>query len=272
MPAPEFVSVGHVSWDVSADADFGMMPGGAAAYATLLARRLGMESAIVTAAADDYPIEEVASPELRAVVESENTTTFQYRHDATGVRSQRLLARASAITGNIVPDDWREPDVLVVGPLDCELPLDCAEWFSPKLSCVVPQGWCRSWECPLPADVVVNPEAPAGLTKGWDICVISEHETTAEGLAGWLTVSDYLVVTRGQLGATLYERGSPHGLHVHPAAHVTGAGMDSTGAGDVFAAAMAIAMANGSSAHDAAASAAEWAAKCTTAPSWRGLL
>lgn len=272
MPAPELVSVGHVSWDVSADADIGRMPGGAAAYATVLARRLGMQAAIVTAAADDYPIDEVAPPKLRAVVQSDNTTTFEYRNDAAGVRSQRLLARASAITGDIVPDRWREPNVLFVGPLDRELPLDCADWFSPKLSCVVPQGWCRSWDCPLPADVVIDPEAPVGLTKGWDICVISEHETTADGLAGWLTVAGHLVVTRGQLGATLYERGSARGLHVPPAAHVPSTGMDSTGAGDVFAAAMVIAMANGSSAHDAAVSAAEWAAKCTTEPSWRGLL
>ena len=272
MPPPEFVSVGHVSWDISADSDFVIMPGGAAAYATVLARRLGMDSAIVTAAADDYPIDEVAPPELRAVVRSDNTTTFQYRHDATGMRSQRLLARASTIAGDVVPDEWREPDVLFVGPLDRELPLDCADWFKPKLSCVVPQGLCRSWIDPLPADVVINPEAPAGLTKGWDICVISEQETTADGLAGWLTVADHLVVTHGERGATVYEHGSPRGLHVPPAALVPGAGMDSTGAGDVFAAAMVIAKANGSSVRDATASAAEWAAKCTTAPSWRGLL
>lgn len=273
MPVPpELVSLGHVSWDVFPDTAMPRMPGGAAAYATVLARHMGVGSAIVTAAAGDYPIDEVAPPELRAVIQSDDTTTFESRHDLNGVRTQRLMSRASIITSDIIPDEWREPDVLFVGPLDRELPLDCADWFRPRLSCVVPQGWCRSWTDPLPSDVVVTPKVPEGFTEGWDICVISEHETTAEGLAGWLAVADYVVVTRGQRGATLYERGSSRGKHVPAAGNVPNVGRDETGAGDVFAAAMVIGMANGRAALEAAESAAEWAARCTTAPSWRGIL
>ena len=272
MASPDIVSIGHVSWDVHVDYPFGKMPGGAASFATVLAREMGLRAAIVTAAAGDYPIDDVAPTNLRSVIESPATTTFESRHDDDGVRHQRLVSRARALEVADVPDDWLTPSVLFVAPLSHELPLDCLNWFRPRISCVVPQGWCRAWSEPLPSPVMVVPDVPEGMSNMWNICVISEHETARATLEDWRLAADYVVVTRGERGATLYGRSEPEGIQIPAANHVLGVGTETTGAGDVFAAALAIGIAKGSEPVEAATAASEWAAKCTTAPSWRGIV
>ena len=265
------VSIGHVTWDIVPGSPSPPTPGGAAAFATVTARRLGMYAAIVTAAGQDYPLNEVAPPEGRQVIKSAITTTFENSHDAAGVRHQRLMSRAPSIQLRDVPDEWRSPYILFVGPLTQELPPDCLGWFAPKVSCVVPQGWCRKWEEPLPAPVKVVPSPPAGIATGWNICVVSEHEVRDDTLPDWLAIAEHVVVTGGDRGATLYRRDEHRGIHVPAAAHIPGAGTETTGAGDVFAAAMAVCYAKGMGIVDAALDASEWAARSTTAPGWYGI-
>lgn len=271
MSSPSMVSIGHVTWDTVPGSPSPPTPGGAAAFATVTARRLGIDATIVTAAGQDYPFDEVAPPERRQVIESAVTTTFENSHDTTGVRHQRLMSRAPSIQIRDVPDEWRSTDILFVGPLTQELPPDCLGWFAPKVSCVAPQGWCRQWKEPLPADVTVIPSPPAGISTGWDICVVSEHEAQDDTLQDWLAVAEHVVVTRGDRGAALYRRGDHRGIHVPAAAHIPGAGTETTGAGDVFAAAMAVGYAKGMGVVEAARDASEWAARSTTAPGWYGI-
>ena len=61
------------------------------------------------------------------------------------------------------------------------------------------------------------------------------------------------------------------GIHVPAATHIPGAGTETTGAGDVFAAAMAVGYAKGMGIMEAAHDASEWAARSTTAPGWHGI-
>ena len=271
MSSPSMVSIGHVTWDTVPGSPGPPTPGGAAAFATVTARRYGIDAAIVTAAGLDYPLDEVAQIDRRQVIESAVTTTFENSHDATGVRYQRLMSRAPSIQIRDVPDEWRSPDILFVGPLTQELPPDCLGWFAPKVSCAVPQGWCRQWREPLPAQVTVIPSPPAGISTGWDICVVSEHEVRDDTLQDWLAVAEHVVVTRGDRGATLYRRGDNRGIHVPAATNIQGAGTETTGAGDVFAAAMAVGYANGMGVVEAARDASESAARSTTAQGWYGI-
>ena len=274
VTAPRLVAVGHVTWDVLPDDLKYREPGGAVSFAAVTARSLGIEVAVVTSCAEDYPIGRVIDQSERFVrVASRWTSTFENRYEVNGDRQQILHRRASDITIDDVPEDWRSPELLFVGPLTQELPFDCLDWFSPRVSCVVPQGWLRSWDLPLPSPIKVSACPPEGIGTGWDVCVLSESEVSPETLEAWREVSKILVVTKGSRGADLYERGSAEPKAVPSFADsVEGAGKDTTGAGDVFAAAMLIRYAETGDAMASASFASRCAALSTRGPSWSAVV
>ena len=100
---------------------------------------------------------------------------------------------------------------------------------------------------------------------------MSEHEARDDTLQDWLAVADHVAVTRGERGATVYRRGDLRGVHIPAATHIQDAGTETTGAGDVFAAAMAISYADGAGIIESAHDASEWAAHSTKAPGWHGI-
>ena len=270
MNPPQLLAIGHVTFDISPDDLETRHPGGAVAFASITASRLGINAAIVTSCADDYPIEDIVDASGRLVrIPSEDTSTFENRYDARGDRVQVLHRRGGDISLSDIPETWRNPDMLFVGPLTQELPVDCLSWFRPRISCVVPQGWLRSWNEPLPSVVEVSKSPPIGMSSGWDICVISESEAEPSTLTAWRKTTTNLVVTKGSKGADLYIGDADDPVQVPSFAHrVNGAGADTTGAGDVFAAAMLIRYAATGDATEAATYASASAALSTRAPSW----
>ena len=264
------MAVGHVTWDVSPGDLEAREPGGAVAFAAFTAARLGVTAGIVTSCGDDYPMSKVPiSGEMWRRTASEETSTFENRYDARGDRVQVLHRRGGDISLNDLPKDWGSPAMLFAGPLTQELPVDCLEWFQPQVSCVVPQGWLRTWDMPLPSEVKVSKSPPEGMSAGWDICVISESEVEAETLGEWRRLTRNLVVTKGSEGADLYLEGRNEPVPVSSFGDVVdGAGADTTGAGDVFAAAMLIRYAATEDAIASARYASACAALSTRAPSW----
>ena len=269
-PPPDLVAIGHVTWDVLPGILDERSAGGAVAFASATARSLGISPAIVTACADDYPIAEIVNAsDMLVRIPSAETSTFENRYDAHGDRVQVLHRRGGDISINDIPEAWRSPNMLFVGPLTQELPVDCLGWFRPRVSCVVPQGWLRSWDQPLPSVVDVSKSPPVGMSTGWDICVISESEVDKDSLAEWRNLALNLVVTKGSDGAELHVRGTNQPVQVPSfAPAVDGAGLDTTGAGDVFAAAMLIRYAATGDAEASAEYASACAALSTRAPSW----
>ena len=161
MNGPELLTIGHVTFDLAWGDLNRREPGGAVAFASITAIRHGIKPVIVTSCADDYPMDAVIeSPERFERIRSPNTSTFENRYDVRGDRCQILHASAGVVTEADVPDAWRAPDLLFVGPLTQELPYDCLDWFRPKVACVVPQGWLRAWDEPLPSEVRVSTSPP----------------------------------------------------------------------------------------------------------------
>ena len=269
-PPPDLVAIGHVTWDVLPGDLADREAGGAVAFAAVTAARFGVQAAMVTSCAADYPLPEVLASEHSTVrVPSAHTSTFENRYDHRGDRVQVLHRRGGDISIDDIPEAWRSPNMLFVGPLTQELPVDCLGWFRPRVSCVVPQGWLRSWDQPLPSVVDVSKSPPVGMSTGWDICVISESEVDKDSLAEWRNLALNLVVTKGSDGAELHVRGTNQPVQVPSfAPAVDGAGLDTTGAGDVFAAAMLIRYAATGDAEASAEYASASAALSTRAPSW----
>ena len=269
-PPPDLVAIGHVTWDVLPGKLGDRKAGGAVAFASATARSFVINAAIVTSCADDYPISDIVDASDRLIrIPSDDTSTFENRYDARGDRLQVLHRRGGDISVADIPEAWRSPDMLFVGPLTQELPADCLKWFKARASCVVPQGWLRSWGQPLPSVVEVSKSPPVGMSAGWDICVISESEVELGSLNEWRELSRCLVVTKGEDGADLYTDEQKEPLAVPSfAGIIDGSGADTTGAGDVFAAAMLICYAATGDAMESARYASACAALSTRAPSW----
>jgi len=277
--APSLVAIGHVTWDVLPGTPLNLPmkrgggarePGGAVAFASATASSFGVSAAVVTSCADDYPIADIVEAPDRCIrIPSDDTSTFENRYDARGDRVQVLHRRGGDISVGDIPEAWRSPDMLFVGPLTQELPVDCLSWFRPRVSCVVPQGWLRSWTEPLPSLVEVSKSPPAGMNAGWDICVVSESEVEDRTLPRWRVLARNLVVTKGSEGAELHLDDSDAPVVIPSFSdQVAGAGADTTGAGDVFAAAMLIRYAETGKAEESARYASLCAGLSTRAPSW----
>jgi sugar/nucleoside kinase (ribokinase family) len=135
-----------------------------------------------------------------------------------------------------LPDDWRSPDALLLGPVADELPGGLAVSFQAGVVGATAQGWLRS----LDEDGRVFPREwrdPARDLEGVHARFLSEHDMPEAGARarGFLRFVPIVALTRGWEGLTLHTRESQHEVPALPRQE-----LDPTGAGDVFAAAFLV--------------------------------
>ncbi len=228
--APDYVLVGHATRDV-----FGPVsrPGGTVYYAGATAAHLGRRVGIVTAG--DVPLinERALCEAETALVPSRTTTTYQFSDGPEG-RSLRLLEMAAAIHSEAVPAAWRQADIVHLAPIADELSDDLLDAFaSARLVVGTGQGWMRAFD----TDGRVQP-APERILRlpleRFNALVVSVEDLRGDGSLAWRIGERVrvLVVTHGSEGCTVHHLGLADELPALPAASV-----DTTGAGDVFAAA-----------------------------------
>ena len=254
----DYTTVGHVTADVLAGQP--PRPGGGAFYSALQAARLGWRAKILTRGVS-AEIERLLAPyrgELALeVIEAPATTTLQTA-GVGSARSQRMLAWAGAIGEEIVVSG----DVAHLAPVARETP---ARWRgSTKFVGVTPQGLVRSWPG-LGAEVVPAPLERALLPARFDALVLSEDERAlcatllaergasarkppTEGPEQALA-TPLIAITAGSAATELR---LPDGAVEHVPVPALARVCDDLGAGDVFAAAFFIALAEGRDARDAA--------------------
>lgn len=243
MPAqqhdlPEFLVAGHVTQDLVGEE---LRPGGTASYAAVVASRLGLRTAILTSAAEDFtPPEELAGVTLHRLAAA-RTTVMEHRWHGR-LRDQFVRSRAETLSAAAVPTELRSVPIVLVGPVTDEASADLPRAFPRSLRGGTIQGWLRR----VAADGHVEPlEAVA-----WDYqpvlselqaAFLSEEDlgadaqTAAAVIDGWAKAVPILAVTRGDTGASISVNAQWYQIAAMPADE-----RDSTGAGDAFAAAFLI--------------------------------
>jgi sugar/nucleoside kinase (ribokinase family) len=231
---PRLLVVGHVTWDLRDGAE---VLGGTAAYASLTAGRLGWNSGTLTSAGPDF----VPARDLPGVAvfvrPAAATTRFRNLYAEDGTRRSILVSRADDVELTPLPDAWRGPEALLLGPVAGEIRGPIAPAFTAGCVGAIAQGWVREFD----PDGTVSPREwadPRSDLQGVHVLFLSEQdlpqgEVRARELLAHVPM---VALTRGWRGLTLYTREGALEVPGLPRPEV-----DPTGAGDVFAAAFLVA-------------------------------
>jgi hypothetical protein len=235
----DYTTVGHVTADVKADGS--RKPGGSAFYSALQAARLGQRTLIITRG-DAREIEELLKPyrgefELR-IFPAARTTTFG-TYGSGAARRQRLISWA----GPIGEDVMVQTSILHLAPVARET---SKRWRGDaEFVGLTPQGLVREWARDTGEIALAQPEAaPADPPRGCSALVMSKAEraSAAKLVATSSEVGAVVAITAGAAATTVLV---PGGETVQVAVPPLEEPRDDLGAGDVFAAAFFVALAQG---------------------------
>ena len=229
---PQLLCIGHFCHDLH---EGQYLLGGTASYCSLLARKLGLETAVLTSYGADFQYVETFN-EAGVWVENKMakaTTLFENSYQANS-RTQYLHQRAATLMPGDLPIAWKEVPVvkfcLIAGEADFSL-LDA---FPNAFIVATIQGWLRHRE----ADGKIVPKEMdwQQLTK-IDAVLLSEEDLSGfeDRLPLITSIVGLFVMTHGKDGATVFQKGASSHYPAFPTQEV-----DPTGAGDVFAAAFLV--------------------------------
>lgn len=239
---PELVVVGHVTRDLIGGEE---RLGGAASFAAMTAAALGIRTGLVTTAPEGFRLlAPLAEHPCIALARQDSATVTTFELDYSGpTRAVFLRERAPSIVAASVPEAFRDATVVYLGPVIGECGGELAGVFTKARVAVGLQGWLRGVEPTgrvVPALLAEARDPPANLHVA---CFSELDHPDAEELARELARRvDFVALTRGARGATVYERGQPRDYPAAPAREV-----DPTGAGDVFGLVLTLSLARGAS-------------------------
>ncbi len=239
---PDILLIGHVTSDlVSADRNSASRLGGTVSFAAITALRLGRRPTVITRAAATTDLSELPADLDLHVLPSPVTTTFANLYTQQG-RIQYCYAQALPITAADIPQEFRHPRAVLLGPLVNEINADVASIFHQQsFVAAVPQGWMRQWDDS--GRVSAKPwENSDAILPHLTVLVLSLEDIDQDlsRLDPWFAHVGLIVLTEYRDGSTIYRRqddGSIFQIKIppRPANEV-----DPTGAGDVFATAFII--------------------------------
>ena len=232
---PDYLLIGHIAHDVTPQ---GPRLGGTVSYAAHTAVAFGLRVAILTSAAPHEPLLADLPPEVQVLnIPAEHTTTFENLYDGWK-RTQYMYHRAITLRPEHLPPAWTQARLIHLGPIAYEVDPAMITAFGNRPICVTPQGWMRRREpdglvasIPWEDAAQVLPRATLTVLSREDI----DHDPGLEQVFSRL--APLMVMTRAELGGTVYHNGVARDFPAQPAVLV-----DPTGAGDIFATTLHIAL------------------------------
>ena len=231
---PDFLAIGHFCQDVTPN---GYTIGGGAAYSTITARNLGLETHAVTSVAGDFNRQNPVLDQINVTYhESAETTIFDNQYDQYGKRRQMILGVGGNLKPGHIPIELQNTAIVYLCPIANEVDPELAKCFKHSLIGITPQGWMRQWNDSRQVRPKRWDTAEIILSHA-DILVLSDEDILAnpKDLEKYIQWTKIAVLTKGKKGATLYENGQIIESNAYQVKEV-----DPTGAGDVFAAAFLI--------------------------------
>ncbi|MDD2922609.1 MAG: PfkB family carbohydrate kinase [Anaerolineales bacterium] len=224
----DYLAVGHLAADVTSK---GKQLGGTVAYSALTARAMGLRVGVVTSSGGDAPLEALDGIPI-VNVPSQFSTTFENIKTENG-RRQILHHRAAPILLDHIPQVWRAAPIIHLAPIAREIDSSLAEDLSSSMLGITPQGWLREWD----DEGRVSPrrwENNAQVLNRAGAVVFSVEDVSRdlEYVEEMAHQTRILCLTEGAAGAVLYWNGDRRRFRPPVMDEV-----DSTGAGDIFAAA-----------------------------------
>ena len=230
---PDFLVVGHVTRDLVPG---GWKLGGTASYASLVAARLGLRSAVLTAADAGLDLATLLPGVEIVHLDSERSMIMEHFFEGER-RVQYVRETAARIRLDTAPASLRCAGSVLLGPVCGEIDPSLAATFPRSLVGATAQGWLRR----VQADGRVSEGHTSDLAVDAFAGRLTALFLSEEDLGGapvpesWRDALPILAVTRGRLGARLCIENVWWQLPAFPAREV-----DATGAGDAFAAAFLI--------------------------------
>jgi sugar/nucleoside kinase (ribokinase family) len=224
----DYLMVGHITRDMTPD---GPRLGGTVTYSSLMARALGLRVGIVTSWGNELPLDSLATIPI-INLPSEHSTTFENISTPEG-RIQTIYQVANTIDLNLIPELWLNSEIVHLGPVAQEVEPTLVRNFSNSLIGLTPQGWLRTWDEEGRVVPTEWPEATYVLRNAGAAVISIEDveydEARIEEMAGACRV---LAVTEQSDGVRLFWNGDVRRFRPPAVTKI-----DSTGAGDIFAAA-----------------------------------
>lgn len=227
----DYLVVGHLAMDIT---PAGSRLGGTAAYAALTARAMGLRVGIVTSIGADAPLAALDGIHIVSVP-SEYSATFENIKTENG-RRQILHHRAAQILVEHIPQAWRNASIIHLAPIARELDADMAAHLSPSLLGVTPQGWMRKWDEKGRVAACAWENAEQTLRHaGGVVMSVEDVNRDLEQVEEMARHTRILCLTEGEAGSVLHWNSDRRRFRAPVMTEI-----DSTGAGDIFAAAFFI--------------------------------
>ncbi len=224
----DYLVIGHITCDITPS---GLDIGGTVTYAALTARALGLRVGIVTSYGGEVALSKFGDIPL-INYPTELSTTFENIKTPQG-RIQYIRHIAPAINLNLIPDPWLSTPIVHLGPIAQEVEPTLVRHFPTALIGITPQGWLRSWNAEGRVAPTEWPEATFVLQRVGAAVIsledVAGDENRIEEMAASCRI---LAVTEGAQGTRLYWHGDVRRFRPPEVQDI-----DSTGAGDIFAAA-----------------------------------
>lgn len=235
-PYIEFLSIGHFTHDV---VNHNFILGGAAAYSSKTATKLGIKTGVITSVGEDFihfdKLNGIPIALINKNLNGIKTTTFQNIYE-NGIRRQFIRSVSETIKPEHIPQEWIKTSIVYICPVANEVEPSIVHSFPNSIIGASPQGWMRCWN---DKGMVSQKkwEYAEDVLPYIDALIMSEEDISAtpEVVDEYAKMVHMLILTRGERGSTLFYEGK---IVDFPAFKTEV--FDPTGAGDVFATAFLI--------------------------------